>query len=194
MTAQTAQAPNAAAARTGRTGRMPVPSIEELWEAHRDELERHCWRMVRDAETAKDLVQDTFVKAHRALPRARAGTGRGWLFRIASNVCVDWLRHRAVLRWEPWETYTAHFHPSQVARDDPAGECVRRLAAQERAALLGVLTPRQREALVRWARDDLSYEEIAVQMGTTRAAVKSLVFYGRQRLRQLAAEGAEVTG
>ena len=67
------------------------------------------------------LHQDTFLKAYRALAKTlQGGVPRGaWLYRIATNVCLDELRHRKLVKWQPWEAFVSVFHPSQVAKDNP---------------------------------------------------------------------------
>src|SRR3954470_12031956 len=69
----------------------------ELVEPHRRELQVHCYRMLGSLEDSEDLVQETFLRAWRG--RARFGSDgrfsvRAWLFRIATNACLDVLRSR----------------------------------------------------------------------------------------------------
>src|SRR4051812_41096962 len=68
-----------------------------LVERHRAELQVHCYRMLGSLEDSEDLVQETFLRAWRK--RASFGSDgrfsfRGWLYRIATNVCLDVLRSR----------------------------------------------------------------------------------------------------
>ncbi len=68
--------------------------IAELLAAHGIELARHLRRMVRDDETAQDLLQDTMLRAHRALERLGTGANeRAWLYRIASVGNIKALLH-----------------------------------------------------------------------------------------------------
>jgi RNA polymerase sigma-70 factor (ECF subfamily) len=65
-------------------------------ERHRAELQVHCYRMLGSLEDSEDLVQETFLRAWRG--RASFGEGRGafraWLYKIATNACLDVLRRR----------------------------------------------------------------------------------------------------
>jgi len=67
----------------------------EDFEQHRRELTGYCYRMLGSAFEAEDAVQDTMVKAWRAIDGfAGRSSMRSWLYRIATNVCLDMLRGR----------------------------------------------------------------------------------------------------
>jgi RNA polymerase sigma-70 factor (ECF subfamily) len=71
-------------------------AFAELVEPHRRELRVHCYRMVGSFEEAEDLTQDTFLRAWRHLGTFEGrSTFRAWLYRIATNVCLELLGKRS---------------------------------------------------------------------------------------------------
>jgi RNA polymerase sigma-70 factor (ECF subfamily) len=72
-------------------------TFSALFDRHRRELQAHCYRMVGSFEDAEDLVQDTFARAWRARARFRREgrwSFRAWLYRIATNACLNHLTRR----------------------------------------------------------------------------------------------------
>jgi RNA polymerase sigma-70 factor (ECF subfamily) len=76
------------------------PSFESLFETYSGPLYSYAYRMVGNTEDAHDLTQDAFIKIYQALPRLRPANVRAWVYRIATNVCLDALRHRRLVRWQ----------------------------------------------------------------------------------------------
>lgn len=68
-------------------------AFRRLVDGHRQELEVHCYRILRSSQDAEDVVQETFMAAWRAIAgfEGRASV-RTWLYRIATNRCLDALR------------------------------------------------------------------------------------------------------
>jgi RNA polymerase sigma-70 factor, ECF subfamily len=85
---------------TANATRAPPPTgpeaFERLLAALRPKLHRYCARMVGSVIEAEDVVQETLVKAIEAFPRTTAiANAEAWLFRIAHNAALDYLRQRA---------------------------------------------------------------------------------------------------
>jgi len=139
-------------------------------------------RLVRDASTAEDLCQETFLRVLKGLPHFRAESGLGtWIYRVAHNAAVDHLRAR-----EPGDSLDAR---AEEGYDPPAAGPEPPAAVQEgemrRAvdAALSTLPAPQREVLHLLYWDELSVAEIAGVTGLPEGTVKTHLFRGRQALR-----------
>src|SRR4030088_2549354 len=74
---------------------VAAPDLERTLEQHRPELTGHCYRMVGSSFEAEDAVQETLVRAWRGLEHFEGRAAlRSWLYRIATNVCLDMLQGR----------------------------------------------------------------------------------------------------
>ncbi len=94
-----------------------------LIEPHRTGLHAHCHRMLGSPHDAEDALQDTLLRAWRALPSFRGGSQlRTWLYRIATNVCLDAIasrRRRALPLDYGTMTHARESHPSKPASHTP---------------------------------------------------------------------------
>lgn len=194
-----------------QTAQAPVD--EHRLEEYRRELTGYCYRMLGSAFDAEDAVQDTMVRAWRGLEgyEGRAGL-RTWVYRIATNVCLDMLsgRQRRALpvdlspsAWQPVEAslsarrpHDAWIEPMPDSRalpdtSDPAQVAeARETVRLAFLAALQHLPPRQRAVLIlrevlRWRAD-----EVAALLETTTASVNSAL----QRARATLAAGARASG
>lgn len=160
--------------------------FEAIFDEHQHHIFNYLYRMLGNPEDALDLTQETFLRAYQALPRyADEGKIKPWLFRIATNACLDELRRRKVIRWQPWDTFMSVFHPKQVAKDSPEGDLLGKENAELVQQVLDRLPHRYRLCLLLREYEELSCEEIAQILGTTRGAVKSLLFRAREEFRQI---------
>ena len=72
------------------------PAFAALTQRHRRELHVHCYRMLASFDEAEDAVQETFLNAWRGRSGFQGGSQfRAWLYRIATNVCLDMLRRNS---------------------------------------------------------------------------------------------------
>jgi RNA polymerase sigma-70 factor (ECF subfamily) len=72
------------------TSTLPTADLDEVLESHRRELTGYCYRMLGSGSEAEDAVQETMVRAWRAIDDFEGRSSlRSWLYRIANNVCID---------------------------------------------------------------------------------------------------------
>lgn len=175
--------------------------VEQLREGVRREesfqllFDRFYWPLLRffegrgfSTEEGQDLVQETFLRAHRGIDGFRGEARWGhWLFRIAANTAVKALRHRAAAkRAAP----TVSWEEEGEAEAPPSGEApapLRRLLDRERKELLSRAIdglPAQMRRCVRLrVFQDLDYEEIAGLLQISSSTVKVQLFKARKRLQ-----------
>ena len=164
-------------------------AFEQLFAQYQTPIYNYIHRLMGSAEDAYDMTQDAFLKAYLALPRTSEDLRVGaWLYRIATNLCYDELRHRKLVKWQPWDAFISVFHPTQVAKDSPEREVFHMEDGEEVQLILEKMHPKYRMCLVLREYHDLSYDEIAEVLNTTRAAVKSLLFRAREEFRQVYAK------
>jgi RNA polymerase sigma-70 factor (TIGR02960 family) len=170
------------------------PAFAALSERHRRELHVHCYRMLASFDEAEDAVQETFLNAWRGRSGFEGGSQfRAWLYRIATNVCLDMLRRNArrptgmrSFAEVPWIQPYPDLMLDQAAPADEQPDAVaieRETISLAFLAALQVLPPRQRAALI--ARDVLGWpaSETASALGTSVAAANSALQRARATMQ-----------
>lgn len=162
-------------------------SFGVLVERHQERLHRLCYRMLGDAEEAREATQEVFFKAYRSAGSYRpSGRVYTWLYRIATNHCLNRLRRRKIVRFFGFGEMTPEDEETAWDPADSGPDAEQRLAAR-RAWLrtrqhIERLPPNQRAVLVLAKFEGLSYREIADTLGITVGAVESRLFRAMQRL------------
>jgi RNA polymerase sigma-70 factor, ECF subfamily len=150
-------------------------SFERIYRRHVGDVYRYALTVLRNPSDAEDVTQTTFLNAYRAFTRGeRPRNAQNWLIAITHNVCRQ--RFRQSLR-----------RPEEVEYDDGIGEVVGDddgPSAADIQRALGQLAFNQRAALVMRELEGRSYSEIAEILGTSVAAVETLIFRGRRALRE----------
>ncbi len=161
--------------------------FEQLAGELRPKLHRYCARMTGSAVDGEDIVQDALIKALAALPNVGVvDKPEGWLFRIAHNTALDFLRRRA-----RGPMMQSDEDLDMIAAADSPGH-------DTEAATMSLRTFMRLPALQRSAvilKDVLghSLEEVASITGASEAAAKSALQRGRVRLREFASGPADVS-
>jgi RNA polymerase sigma-70 factor (ECF subfamily) len=150
----------------------------DLYRTTFPELVRFLHRKVWDAERARDLAQEAFVRALQHEPRKP----RAWLFQVAANLARDEAR-TVIRRKKHLVLLKAESESREDAVQDPASE----LAERERWAVvreaLDALSEKDREALLLWDAGQ-SYTEIADELGLAVGAVGTTLARARRRLAE----------
>lgn len=153
---------------------------------------RLAFNLLRSVEDAREVYQETFLRAYRNLSSFRADSNfQTWLYRIATNVCVDYLRKRKVRREQP-----ATFETAEGARDwleetperRPSADPERSLLSRELGGrleeALASLSPRERVVFELRHYHGMRLKDIAGLVDGTEEAVKTCLFRATQKLRR----------
>ena len=169
-------------------------AFETLVREHQTRVYNLALRMCGDPEDALDISQETFLKAWRTLGKYRGDCSLGsWLYRIASNLCIDLLRknkrrqtEKIVSLDDPGEEGRPLELPD--LREEPQTILEREENRRAVWECLEKLPEEQRLILVLRDVNGLSYEEIGASMGLELGTVKSRIFRAREKLANLLAK------
>lgn len=178
-------------------------AFRDLTEPHRRELQLHCYRILGSLADAEDMLQETLIAAWRGLGQFQGrGSLRAWLYRIATNRCLNSLRdagrriptepvppfqppepnRRGELTWlQPYPDALLEQLPDQAPGPETRYE-TREAVELAFVVALQRMPPRQAATLV--LRDVLGYPsaEVAAMLGTTETAVKGALQRARAAL------------
>ena len=175
-----------------------VNDFEKLVTAYEKNVYNIALRMVGDPEDAADMTQETFIKAYRALSGFRGDSKfSSWLYRIASNVCLDFLhsrsRHPQVSLSGADEDDRTAFELPDMSQN-PEEQLMKKLSMEAVRRGLGQLPEQQRQILVLRELGGLSYAELAQTLGLEEGTVKSRIFRARKRLCALLLRDGNISG
>ncbi len=180
-------------------------AFTSLTEPHRPELRAYCYRMLGSLEDAEDQVQETFLRAWRRLETYEGRASfRAWLYKIATNACLDALEHRPKRLLPPELTGPSDLSdPPPAPMNEPvwiepfpeewmapaSSNPEARYDAYESISLaflvaLQVLPPRQRTALILGDVLAWSMAETADALGTSISSVTSLLHRARATMKR----------
>lgn len=152
-----------------------------LIEAYEARVLRYVCRLVPDAEDARDLTQEVFLRAYRHKDTLRShGSIASWLFAIASNIVRDYHRRRRVLSFVPFSSWR---EAAEAASEDDAGE-----TADLVSRVMSRLPVEMVQCLVLHEVEGMTSVEIAGILAIKPEAVRQRIVRARRRFRELYVE------
>ncbi len=169
-------------------------AFEQLLLAHQKSVYNLCLRMAGNPDDALDLSQEAFIRAWRALGQYQFDAAFStWLFRLTSNVCIDFLRRQKRQQHmsltvtdddEPGEEFTV---PDPAP--GPEEQAVHNERRQAVARAMAALPEDYRAVMQLRAVEELSYEQIAEILDIKVGTVKSRLARARTQLRKILKDG-----
>jgi RNA polymerase sigma-70 factor (ECF subfamily) len=181
-----------------RQGAMPATGLDEeslviassegdehaygkLVRIYQSRLYNFVRSMVRNDELAEDITQESFVKAYFSLKKLQnPASFKSWLFRIANNNTLDYLRKKRL----PQVDVDEHIRESYVDDSTPEQKVVADSRTRHIQEALLKLKEDQRSILVMCDLQGLSYQEIAEALNIPFGTVQSRIFYARKKLKE----------
>lgn len=141
--------------------------------------------LLRDEQSARDVVQEAYLRAFKFFDGFRGGDARPWLLGIVRNACFDWLgdKSRDHVEFDEERDSGALDPALERAGNDPQHLLHRKLERAQVNAAIATLPPLFREVLILRELEELSYEEIALVAGIPVGTVMSRLSRARAMLR-----------
>ena len=162
-------------------------ALEALVAAYEKNVYNLALRMTGNAQDAEDMAQEAFVKAYTSLPGFRGDSKFSvWLYRIVSNVCLDFLRrqNRRPASSLSLEDEDGEESQMDIPDESQSPEQLLERSLTQEAVQRGLqsLSEEQRQILLLREIQGLSYEEIAETLDLEAGTVKSRIFRARKKL------------
>ena len=160
--------------------------FSQLVSQYQRQLLHMCAMYLHDESTAEDAVQETFLKAYRALPQFRHDCSeKTWLMRIAMNTCRDMTR-------TAWFRHTDRRVTPEELQLPAQEEASREEDREELAQAIMKLPRKYRDALLLYYYQDMNQEEVAQALNTSPSTVSKRLKHARDKLRTLLERGREL--
>ena len=169
-------------------------AFEQLLLEHQKNVYNLCYRMAGDPDDAMDLSQETFLRAWRCLDQYQfASAFSTWLYRLCSNICIDFLRKRRRQQTVPLTFEDADGEEQTYAVPDaqplPEEQVELKLTRETLAAAMAQLLPEHRAVLQLRVVNEMSYEQIADVLDIQTGTVKSRLSRARNQLKKILERG-----
>ena len=165
-----------------------MTAFDELMIRYERPIYRLCYRFTSNADDARDLAQEVFIKAFEHLAHFRRESSlKTWLYRIATNHCINHVKANTQQFVEVTETIRQTESTAQHELED-------KQQREHFRMLVAKLPPKQRAILELRIHEQLSYEEIAKMSNRSVSTIKASVFFALEKLRKLVKEPLKARG
>jgi RNA polymerase sigma-70 factor (ECF subfamily) len=166
-------------------------AFERLVQMYDHAVLRLAYNLLRSQEDAAEVYQEAFLRVYRNLPNFRFDCSfHTWLYRIVSNLCLDYLRKRKSRREEPAVVETAggdrdlsEQWADQRADGDPQRRLMSRQLRERIQSVLNELTPRERMVFELRHFHGLRLRAIGDALGASEEAAKNCLYRATQKMR-----------
>ena len=177
-----------------RAQRGDADAFEQRLLEHQKNVYNLCYRMAGNPDDAMDLSQETFLRAWRCLDQYQfASAFSTWLYRLCSNICIDFLRRRRRQQTVPLTFEDADGEEQTYAVPDaqplPEEQVELKLTRETLAAAMAQLLPEHRAVLQLRVVNEMSYEQIADVLDIQTGTVKSRLSRARNQLKKILERG-----
>ena len=179
-----------------RAQRGDPEAFEQLLTPLEQMIWRVCWHYTGDREAASDCGQDTdtMVRVWRGLEKYHGDCAfETWVYRIAANCCIDYLRKKKRDRSESIEPLREQGFDPADPKESTEDQVIRAEEKQRLRECIARLPEDQREALVLTQLQGVPYETAAVQLGVSEGTVKSRVNRAKAKLKEWLSENGELS-
>ena len=164
-------------------------AFNELVNRYHGKIYNLVYKYVPNSETAKDLSQEIFIKAYRALPNfKRQSAFYSWLYRIAVNLCIDFIRQQKRGQTLSFEDLSIGGRDEAVFNDVsplPPDQIETKELGQIIGQAVQQLPPKQQHVFNLRYHDGLQLKEIAAQLDRSEGTIKAHLHHAHKRLRTL---------
>jgi len=159
----------------------------EIIERYQGKLFAYLFRLIGSRDEAQDILQDVFLKAYRNLQSYdTARKFSSWIYRIAHNEAVNFIKRRALKRFIPWEDIAATKDKLEMMSFEEGADkaWLRKEIGKEVNVALDKMPFKYKQVLVLRYFSDKSYEEISEILGKPMNTVGTLISRAKQKLSQ----------
>jgi len=164
--------------------------FEKLQHKYKKPLTILISRMIRDSEDVRDIVQETFIRAFNNLKfYKKEYSFHSWLFKIASNLCIDYLRKKRLQKFSIEQPYPTVDDDRQFDYPDVDADTYTKIFTEERDKILRTaiskLPENYQKVITMRHFEDMDYKEIAEKLSLPLGTVKVHLFRARKALLEI---------